>query len=204
MGLGAGLLGALIWLAVRRIAHLEIGLIALLVGYMVGKAVRKGSGGRGGRGYQVLAVVLTYCCIAANYMPDVLEALMHRTATPSSKTAAHSGKNAKGDAGSSKTNAVDHTGSASDDAPRANSGAAKVIGSLALLIVVFKVSLIVPFLGGSKNAIGLLIIGFALWEAWKFNARRRLPITGPYSIGQPGSGPGMVAGVAPSDSEVIL
>ena len=82
--------------------------------------------------------------------------------------------------------------------------AAKVIGSLALLIVVFKVSLVVPFLGGSKNAIGLLIIGFALWEAWKFNARRPLPITGPYYVGPPGRAPGISTGGAFSDPEVIL
>ena len=75
---------------------------------------------------------------------------------------------------------------------------------LALLIVVFKVSLVVPFLGGSKNAIGLLIIGFALWEAWKFNARRPLPITGPYYVGPPGRAPGISTGGAFSDPEVIL
>ena len=31
-----------------------------------------------------------------------------------------------------------------------------------------------PFLAGAENIIGLLIIAFALWEAWKFNARRGL------------------------------
>jgi len=40
-----------------------------------------------------------------------------------------------------------------------------------------------PFLAGAQNLIGLLIIGFALWEAWKFNARRQVPISGPYQIG---------------------
>jgi hypothetical protein len=33
-----------------------------------------------------------------------------------------------------------------------------------------------------SNVIGLLIIGFALWEAWKLNAHRPLPISGPYQI----------------------
>src|SRR5690348_12112134 len=49
-GIGAGLAGAAIWFAIRRIAHIEMGLIAVLVGFMVGKAVRKGSGNLGGRG----------------------------------------------------------------------------------------------------------------------------------------------------------
>ncbi len=132
-----------VWFAIRRFAHLQIGLVAIAVGYMIGKAVRKGSGGRGGRGYQVLAVVLTYCCIAANYMPDVLEALMdsaHNSTAPAE-----------------------------------------------LIVFAFGYSLALPFLSGAQNFIGLLIIGFALWQAWKLTARRRLPITGPYFIAQPDS-----------------
>ena len=74
LGLGAGLVGTVIWFAIRRAANLEIGWIALLVGFMVGKAVRIGSGNRGGRVYQILAVVLTYICIEANYFPDIVEA----------------------------------------------------------------------------------------------------------------------------------
>ena len=73
LGIGAGLVGAAIWFAIRRFAGLEIGLVAIAVGLMVGAAVRKGSGGVGGRGYQILAVLITYCCIAANYMPDIFE-----------------------------------------------------------------------------------------------------------------------------------
>jgi hypothetical protein len=139
MGLGAGLLGALVWFAVRRFAHLQIGLIAVLVGYMVGKAVRKGSGGRGGPGYQVLAVALTYACIAANYMPDIYQAIMENADKPNSP--------------------------------------------IVVAVSAFAFSLALPFLAGAKNIIGLLIIGFALWEAWKFTRRRVLPITGPYRIG---------------------
>ena len=51
----------------------EIGLIAIVVGLMVGVAVRKGSKGRGGWFYQTLAVVLTYGCICAQYMPDIVQ-----------------------------------------------------------------------------------------------------------------------------------
>jgi hypothetical protein len=47
----------------------------------------------------------------------------------------------------------------------------------------FALSLAAPFLGGAQNAIGLLIIGFALWEAGKLNRRRQLAITGPYQLG---------------------
>ena len=73
MGLLAGLAGAALWYAVRRTTGFEIGLIAIVVGLMVGVAVRKGSKGRGGWFYQTLAVVLTYGCICAQYMPDIVQ-----------------------------------------------------------------------------------------------------------------------------------
>jgi hypothetical protein len=75
-GLVIGLAGALVWFIIRRAAHTEIGLVAVAIGILIGKAVRKGSGGRGGPVYQVMAVLLTYFCITANYIPDVVEAHM--------------------------------------------------------------------------------------------------------------------------------
>ena len=171
LGIGAGLVGAAIWFAIRRAAHLEIGLVAILVGYMVGKAVRKGSGGRGGRGYQVLAVVLTYSCIAANYMPDIFEGL--------SKAA------------NENRVATDDTAAGTAITPPAQVDAGRQIVAVALLLaLVFAVSLAAPFLAGVQNLIGLLIIAFALWQAWKLTAPRRLAITGPYQIGAAPASPG--------------
>ena len=66
-GLGAGIGGAAIYYAVIAIAHLEIGIVAILIGYMVGYAVRKGARGRGGLHFQVLAVALTYASVAMAY-----------------------------------------------------------------------------------------------------------------------------------------
>src|SRR6202011_1547491 len=71
-GLGAGVIGAGIYYAVIAIAHLEIGIVAILIGYMVGYAVRKGARGRGGLRFQVLAVALTYASIALAYTPIAL------------------------------------------------------------------------------------------------------------------------------------
>ena len=41
-GVGAAVAGAVLYYAVMAIAHLEIGIVAILIGYMVGYAVRKG------------------------------------------------------------------------------------------------------------------------------------------------------------------
>ena len=77
-GGGAALLGSLIWYAVARITGLELGIIAIGIGLLVGLGVKKGSRGRGGRGYQALAMVLTYCSIVTSYVPTVVSTLASR------------------------------------------------------------------------------------------------------------------------------
>src|SRR5271156_1791256 len=55
----AAAVGAAIYRAILFGTGWNIGLVAVVVGYMVGGAVRTGSGERGGRFYQFLAVFLT-------------------------------------------------------------------------------------------------------------------------------------------------
>ena len=185
-GLGAGLLGAVIWFTIRRVANLEAGLVAILVGFMVGKAVHYGSGARGGRGYQVLAVLLTYCCIAANYMPDIFEAVFSDAREEQGLKNEAAAREKGGDA---KPNAVADTDVSKPAAKPADDnvadiGAGESVATMALLVmVVFALSLAAPFLMGIENLIGMLIIGFALWEAWKFAGHHPLPISGPYEVG---------------------
>jgi hypothetical protein len=59
-GVGGAILGLIIYAAFGIITGWMIGYISLAVGYIVGKAIVKGSGGLGGRRYQVAAVLLTY------------------------------------------------------------------------------------------------------------------------------------------------
>lgn len=70
-GAGAAVAGAILYYAVLAITHLQIGLIAVAVGYLVGRAVRQGSDVPGGRKYQALAVGLTYVSIASSYLPAI-------------------------------------------------------------------------------------------------------------------------------------
>jgi hypothetical protein len=65
--------------------------------------------------------------------------------------------------------------------PDAPTGAALVLAFL----VVCMLSLAAPFLGGFQNVIGILIIGFALYEAWKLNRRVPLAIAGPFRVESP-------------------
>src|SRR5215468_5375345 len=75
-GAGAGVVGAAIYYAVIAFAHLEIGIVAILIGYMVGYSVRRGANGRGGRRFQVLAALLTYASVAFAYTPLAIHQVM--------------------------------------------------------------------------------------------------------------------------------
>src|SRR5262245_57707174 len=59
-GAGAAVLGTLVWYAVIAAFNMELGIIAIGVGLLVGLAVRKGSGNLGGAKFQALAIALTY------------------------------------------------------------------------------------------------------------------------------------------------
>lgn len=150
LGSAAGLLGAAVWWAIRRFASIEVGLIAIGIGHFVGLGVRRGSGGRGGRGFQVLAVALTYFWITANYVPDILQAVM----TP-------------------------------DAAAGAEVAAPATAANVALAFVfLFGVAMAAPFLQGVGNILGILIISFGLWQAWKLNAPVQVDVAGPFALQQ--------------------
>jgi hypothetical protein len=72
-GLAAAIAGAILYYGVIALTGWEIGLVAIVIGFMVGFAVRKGSGGVGGRRYQLLAVILTYFAVGLAYAPLAFE-----------------------------------------------------------------------------------------------------------------------------------
>ena len=77
LGAAAALAGCIGWVLISKITGYEIGIVAIGIGYLVGKAVRKGAGGFGGTRYQVMAVLLTYSSIAFASLPAILEGLRH-------------------------------------------------------------------------------------------------------------------------------
>jgi len=77
-GAGAALLGTIVYFAVLALSGYEIGLIAVGVGWLVGKAVRKGGNGCGGWKLQALAVGLTYCSIVGSYVPLAMRTIVAR------------------------------------------------------------------------------------------------------------------------------
>jgi hypothetical protein len=73
-GAVATLAGALLYWAVIRFFNLEIGLIAIASGWMIGKALRAGANGRGGPSLQFIGAGLVYLSVALAYLPFVMEA----------------------------------------------------------------------------------------------------------------------------------
>jgi hypothetical protein len=151
-GLG-GIVGAGIYYGVLALTGYEIGLVAIVVGLLVGFGVRWGSGGVGGRGYQFLAAGITYMAIVSTYVPFFVEEARKQAEATETTTAAE---------------------------PEIEMSAGAVILALAAVIAIVLAS---PFLAGIQNVLGILIIGFALYEAWRVNAYTPLQIEGPFQIG---------------------
>jgi hypothetical protein len=169
-GAGAALIGTVVWYLIVKITDYEIGLLAVGVGLLIGFAVRKGSRARGGWKYQLLAIALTYASITASKIPFILQAVKDLP----DKAAAAAARTDVED----KTKTESKTPAPAVDAPKKP---VTVGGFLFACVLLFGFALASPFLAGASNIIGILIIGIALYEAWKMN--RRLPINGPFRLG---------------------
>lgn len=199
-GLGAAVLGAGIYYAVLAITNYEIGLIAIVVGFLVGGAVRWGSYHRGGWAYQALAMTLTYVAIVSTYVPFLFKAAAEqgRKASAASSTEAPVAKastasapaqtgaasaSASSPAAPAKAGDSSHAATATKAGSAANAEPTMSLGKfLFSLVVMVGIVLALPFLAGFENFMGWLIIGFAVYQAWKMNRRRQLVVTGPFRL----------------------
>lgn len=166
-GLAAAIAGAVLYYAILALTGYEFGLIAIVVGMAVGKAVNWGAYGRGGWRYQTMAIALTYVAIVSSYVPLIFAEAGEEVAA--TETAAPA------EAGAKPTD----TEAAVNDGPVTGSGA------LIALVMFTGLVLAIPFLAGAQNIIGLIIIGIGLYEAWKFNRKPHVSITGPHAIATP-------------------
>jgi hypothetical protein len=170
-GAGAGAVGAGLWYGVRAATGYEVGLIAIVVGFMVGAAVRKGSNGRGGWLYQALAMFLTYGSIVSTYVPFIVEGLKQAAAEETQKSASPAAEGAA------------PTKAGPDEPMSAGQG---VVALVVVTVLIGVFAFAAPFLMGFQNIIGILIIGFGVYEAWKLNRRVPLEIAGPFRLGEAG------------------
>ena len=183
-GLAAAFAGFLVYWGIRVTTGYEFALVAIVVGWMVGRSVRWGSNFRGGWFYQLMAVALTYGSIASTYMPDVLRGMQEGQEEMAAEEMALSAEagGAEGEAG------IAVPGAENSAAMAAEEGAGSEMPLWFEAIFAFIISLAVPFLGGTDNLIGWVIIAVGLWEAWRANKRAPLEVAGPFRIGTQPSG----------------
>ncbi|AHG89019.1 hypothetical protein J421_1482 [Gemmatirosa kalamazoonensis] len=172
-GLGAAIAGAVVYYAVVAITDFEIGIVAILIGYMVGWAVRKATGGRGARGFQILAAVLTYCAVGLAYTP-----LAFKGSQSATSAAADSARRAPNDSASTDSRTPVH-------APSRTPSHAPSLAKALVVVFAFAFALPVIAVVGSLPS-GLLsgaIIFFGLRQAWHMTGAPRVVVTGPYRVG---------------------
>ena len=145
----AAVAGSIGWVVITKVTGYEIGFVAIGIGYIVGKAVRKGARGFGGTRYQVLAILLTYSAIAFASLPALFDAVSHPH---------HS------------------------EAAQATQHAVSIPSFLWACLVLLAIAFASPFLQGTENFMGWIIIGIGLYEAWKFTRAIPIQILGPFSL----------------------
>jgi hypothetical protein len=184
LGLGAiaAVLGAGLYFGIAALTGYELGLVAVVVGVMVGAAVRRGSNGRGGTRYQLLAMFLTYSAIVATDSSLVVQEMRNQLRARADSTGAAT------EVSPAPAAATVQPGSPRDSAARPLrarrlAGPALLVGLAVLLAMAYAA----PIAFGLASPLHLVIAGFALYEAWKLNKATARRVTGPYqATPQPG------------------
>src|SRR5215471_405992 len=182
-GFGAAIAGAAIYYSVMAFLNLEIGIVAILIGWMVGRAIQKATHNFGATRYQVLAVALTYTAVAMAYAPFALQAIMkekgHRVASMQQSHKMDSATVAKIAAEKPAAGDTLDTDDDDDTASTVQAGADSAkhestlgVGGFLLgigALIVFALAL--PVLGaigsGGSGLISVVIIGLGLLQAWR-------------------------------------
>jgi uncharacterized membrane protein len=184
-GIPAAILGAVIYYAILALSGYEIGLVAILIGWMVGAAVHQGSGRRGGLAFQIVAAVLTYVAICSTYIPAILRASVQYQQTGQTSPQPVSLRlNRDFVLGAREAQAADtqHEKMEGSNTLLVNEKNITFFEYLIGFGMIFLLALAAPFLGGFQNIIGILIVGFGVWEAWKMNKKIVFHIQGPFQI----------------------
>jgi len=197
-GAVAAVAGLILYAAVGIITGWIIGYVSLAVGYIVGHAMMKASGGIGGRRYQVAALMFTYAAVSMAAIPIyIAQAMKHeklvaaRTSQPSASAqapAANPVQPATTTAPSTSTppgaeNQVQPSSTPSGQpspkpAPRQRHGRLILLGQLLFF------GLASPFLELADpvhGLIGLVILMVGLRMAWSITAgTRKVVLDGPF------------------------
>lgn len=178
-GVGGAIAGLIVYSAFGIITGIVIGYVSLAVGWLVGKAMRAGSKGIGGRRYQIAAVALTYGAVSLSAIPIGISQIVKEKKEPVAVTQAPS------QGGGSDSSDV---GASAGSAPGSNGTAGEKSGFGAAISALLFAGLASPFLelgDGIHGVIGLVILFVGMQIAWKLTAAPKLEILGPFKADTP-------------------
>jgi hypothetical protein len=177
-GAGAAIVGLTLYAAFAIVTGIMIGYVALAVGWMIGKAMKKGSGGVGGRRYQIAAILLTYAAVSMAAVP----VWIHYAGVQKQRQAERQKlADEQGQLGSGSGNPRQAAPAQKNPQPQMGIGA--WLGRVALL------GLASPFIEVWSNGpsagwmIGLVILFVGMRFAWKITAAPPVTIFGPFGSG---------------------
>ena len=177
-GVGGAILGLILYSTFGIITGLAIGYLSLAVGYIVGKAIRMGSGGVGGRRYQIAALALTYFAVSMSAVPiGIYESIKNAKAK-----APHASSSASGPASSGEVDSG-ADGSASPEAKAVANDEKPGVGIGKLLGTLLFYGLASPFLelqNPVNGALGIVILLVGIRIAWRLTGAPRIDIIGPF------------------------
>lgn len=169
VGSVAAIIGLVLYAGFTILTGFYVGYVSLAVGFIVGKGITIGSGGIGGRKYQIAALILTYAAVSMAAIPIAFHQMSIAGKTQQEVR--------QGAAGSTPgaTSQPATPGDTEKDGEKMSFGAA--MARLALI------GLASPFLELSEGIggfIGLIILLVGLRIAWRITGRAPLEISGPF------------------------
>lgn len=186
-GIGGAILGLVLYAAFGILTGLVIGYVSLAVGYVVGKAMMKGSNGIGGRRYQVAAVILTYAAVSMAAIPIGISqyAKQNKQHPRPFTNRANPGTAA---IGSPEQPSQDNGATDQDESQQPSNPATTKMGLGAALVGLAIAGLASPFLelqDPVHGVIGLIILLVGIRIAWRLTQGVKVDILGPFKTAAP-------------------
>jgi hypothetical protein len=181
-GFGAALLGLVLYAFVEIALNMQIGIVALAVGYMVARGMKIGSRGVGGRRYQIAAVLFTYFAVSVAAVPAILYAYMNPQ--PHAQVSQQ-----RSDSDSTADSSAQSDDTASAPAPQVQPVKRRALHLTPMIIVkLIGLGLASPFLSISRSmygVIGIFILFIGMRIAWRMTATHDHPtnVVGPFATG---------------------
>jgi hypothetical protein len=173
-GTGAAILGFALFAGFVIVSGISLGYISLAVGFLVGKAMKLGSGGIGGRRYQIAAAALTYAAVSMAAIPIYF----HYAHKEKAERAAQTQSRPAAPQSDQQDDGVDNP-----PLPQETPGAKPKMNILAGLGLLALIGLASPFLelqSPFHGLIGLVILFVGIRIAWQLTAGPSLEILGPF------------------------